>query len=230
MGGTLPSPVISSWANQWHGIDALFNPWNWVLGIAVTLLARLLGALYLINNVADTTLRRRLRRVVRNESVGFLIAFVGFLVYLLTKDGFAVADDRTIVLEPYKYLHNLLEIRSVPFLFVFGVGYVLHGIIRTLADEKFTRGIWSTGFGTVFTVLGLLCLAGYNHTAYYPSTADLQSSLTLSNSCSSEFTLTAMSIVSFLIPLVLAYIFYAWHAIDRKSLTREELNEEKHKY
>lgn len=230
MGGTLPSPVISSWANQWHGIDALFNPWNWVLGIAVTLLARLLGALYLINNVADTTLRRRLRRVVRNESAGFLIAFVGFLVYLLTKDGFAVADDRTIVLEPYKYLHNLLEIRSVPFLFVFGVGYVLHGIIRTLADEKFTRGIWSTGFGTVFTVLGLLCLAGYNNTAYYPSTADLQSSLTLSNSCSSEFTLTAMSIVSFLIPLVLAYIFYAWHAIDRKSLTREELNEEKHKY
>lgn len=230
MGTAALTPVISSWANNWHGLDALFNPWNWVLGIAVTLLARVLGALYLINNVDDEVIRRRFRRNLLFDTIGFLVAFLGFVGYLLTTDGFAVAEDGTIFMEPYKYLNNFLDIPALLGLFLIGVVLVLYGIIRTLISKDFTRGIWTTGFGTVCTVLTLLLIAGLNNTSYYPSTADLQSSLTLANSCSSEFTLTAMSVVSFIIPFVIAYIVYAWHAIDKRSITREELKHEEHQY
>ena len=230
MGGASLSPVISSWANNWHGLDALFNPWNWVLGIAVTLLARVLGALYLINNVNDDVIRRRFRRNLLFDTIGFLVAFLGFVGYLLTTDGFAVAADGTIFMEPYKYLNNFLAIPVLLGLFLIGVVFVLFGIIRTLLSKDFTRGIWTTGFGTICTVLALLLVAGLNNTSYYPSTADLQSSLTLANSCSSEFTLTTMSVVSLIIPFVIAYIVYAWHAIDRRSITREELQNEEHLY
>ncbi|EJW95227.1 cytochrome D ubiquinol oxidase, subunit II [gut metagenome] len=224
------SPVISRWANGWHGLDALFNPWNWVLGIAVTLLARILGGLYLINNIKDEVLSKRFRGNMRYDTIGFLIAFLGFVGYLLTTDGFAVSSDQQIYLEPYKYGQNLLDMPIVLVLFLLGVVLVLHGILKTLFDARFYRGIWTAGFGTVFTVLALLLLAGFNQTAYYPSTADLQSSLTLANSCSSEFTLTAMSWVSLIIPFVLAYIAYAWHAIDKKSMTRADLKKEEHLY
>ena len=230
MGTAALTPVISSWANNWHGLDALFNPWNWVLGIAVTLLARVLGALYLINNVDDEVIRRRFRRNLLFDTIGFLVAFLGFVGYLLTTDGFAVAEDGTIFMEPYKYLNNFLDIPALLGLFLIGVVLVLYGIIRTWISKDFTRGIWTTGFGTVCTVLTLLLIAGLNNTSYYPSTADLQSSLTLANSCSSEFTLTAMSVVSFIIPFVIAYIVYAWHAIDKRSITREELKHEEHQY
>ena len=230
MGIASLSPIISSWANDWHGLDALFNPWNWVLGIAVTLLARVLGALYLINNVNDDIIRRRFRRNLLFDTIGFLVAFLGFVGYLLTADGFAVAADGTIFMEPFKYLNNFLAIPAILVLFLFGVVLVLYGIVRTLISQGFTRGIWTAGFGTVCTVLALLLIAGLNNTAYYPSTADLQSSLTLANSCSSEFTLTTMSVVSLIIPFVIAYIVYAWHAIDRRSITREELKHEEHQY
>ena len=230
MGATSLTPVISSWANEWHGLDALFNPWNWVLGIAVTLLARVLGALYLINNVDDEVIRRRFRRNLLFDTIGFLVAFLGFVGYLLTANGFAVAEDGTIFMEPYKYLNNFLDIPAILVVFLLGVILVLYGIIRTLVSKVFTRGIWTAGFGTVLTVLSLLLIAGLNNTSYYPSTANLQSSLTLANSCSSEFTLTVMSVVSFIIPFVIAYIVYAWHAIDKRSITREELKQEEHQY
>ena len=230
MGGNMLTPIISSWANNWHGLDALFNPWNWVLGIAVVLLSRILGALYLINNVNDEVLQRRFRRAMVYDVIGFLVAFLGFVGYLLFADGFAVNEEGGIFLEPYKYWHNFLDMPIVLGLFAVGVILVLFGILRTLFCAKFIRGIWTTGLGTIFTVLALLLIAGLNNTAYYPSTADLQSSLTLANSCSSEFTLYTMSVVSLLIPFVLAYIVYAWHAIDRRSLTREELQKEEHKY
>lgn len=230
MSGTMLTPIISSWANEWHGLDALFNPWNWVLGIAVTLLARVLGALYLINNIDDEVIDRRCRRNLIYDTIGFLIAFLGFLAHLLLTEGFAIAEDATIVTEPYKYFHNFLAMPAVSALFLVGVVLVLYGIIRTLFFKKFNRGIWTTGFGTVFTVLSLFLVAGYNNTPYYPSVADLQSSLTLANSCSSEFTLKAMTVVSFIIPFVLAYIIYAWHAIDKRSITREELKTEEHQY
>ena len=230
MGALGGSPVISQWANAWHGLDAVGNPWNLVLGFAVLFLARTLGSLYLHNNICDTLLQPRLRRQVLIDAVPFLISFVAFAVHLLLTDGYAVSESGEIYMAPYKYLDNLLALPGVLALLLVGVGLVLFGIFATLLKPNFRRGIWPAGIGTVCTVLALLLMVGYNHTAYYPSTADLQSSLTLSNSCSSHFTLTAMSWVSLIIPFVLAYIVYAWRAIDKKSLTRQEMAEEEHKY
>ena len=230
MGAFGANPVISQWANAWHGLDAVANPWNVILGIAILFLARVLGALYLLNNIEDAGLRPKLRRQVLIDTLPFLLCFVAFLVHLLIADGFAVSETGEIYVEPYKYLNNLLEMPVVLCLLLLGVVLVLCGILMTLCRANFHRGIWFSGLGTVLTVLALLLTVGYNHTAYYPSTADLQSSLTLANSCSSHFTLTAMSWVSLIIPFVLAYIIYAWRMIDKKSLTKQELSQEEHKY
>lgn len=225
------APVISRWANAWHGLDALGNPWNWLLGLAVVFLARTLGCLYLINNVDDAALAPRIRRQVLTDAVPFVVLFVAFVVYVLTKEGYAVDPvTQAVSLAPHKYWHNLVAMPAVAVVFVLGVVLVLYGVVRTLMSPRFVRGIWTAGAGTVLAVLALLLLAGYNDTAFYPSTADLQSSLTLRNSCSSEFTLRTMAWVSLLIPVVLAYIAYAWHAIDRRSLTRSELDKDEHRY
>lgn len=226
----VPMQAISSWDNAWHGLDALFNPWNIVLGLAVMFLARVLGALYLLNCLDDETLRPRLRRLTLTSSVAFLVTFLAFAAHLFTKAGFAVDAAGVVSLVPYKYLDNLLAMPVVAAVLVVGVVLVLAGIGATLLRPAFVRGIWPAGAGTVLTVLALFLLAGYNGTAYYPSVTSLQSSLTLANSCSSEFTLTAMAWVSLFIPFVLAYIVYAWRAIDRRSLTRRELQDEEHKY
>ena len=225
------APVISRWANAWHGLDALGNPWNWLLGLAVVFLARTLGSLYLINNVDDAALAPRIRRQVLTDAVPFVVLFGAFVVYVLTKEGYAVDPvTQAVSLAPHKYWHNLVAMPAVAVVFVLGVVLVLYGVVRTLMSPRFVRGIWTAGAGTVLAVLALLLLAGYNDTAFYPSTADLQSSLTLRNSCSSEFTLRTMAWVSLLIPVVLAYIAYAWHAIDRRSLTRSELEHDEHRY
>ena len=230
MGAFGANPVISQWANAWHGLDAVANPWNIILGIAILFLARVLGALYLLNNIDDAVLRPKLRRQLLIDTLPFLLCFVAFLVHLLIADGFAVSETGEIYVDPYKYLNNLLDMPVVLCLLLLGVALVLCGIVMTLCKANFHRGIWFSGLGTVLTVLALLLTVGYNHTAYYPSTADLQSSLTLANSCSSHFTLTAMSWVSLIIPFVLAYIIYAWRMIDKKSLTKQELSQEEHKY
>lgn len=225
------APVISRWANAWHGLDALGNPWNWLLGLAVVFLARTLGSLYLLNNVDDAALSPRIRRQVLTDAVPFVVLFVAFVVYVLTKEGYAVDPvTQAVSLAPCKYWHNLTAMPAVAVVFVLGVVLVLYGVVRTLVSPRFVRGIWTAGAGTVMAVLALLLLAGYNDTAFYPSTADLQSSLTLRNSCSSEFTLRTMAWVSLFIPVVLAYIAYAWHAIDRRSLTRSELEHDEHRY
>ena len=225
------APVISRWANAWHGLDALGNPWNWLLGLAVVFLARTLGSLYLINNVDDAALAPRIRRQVLTDAVPFVVLFVAFVVYVLTKEGYAVDPvTQAVSLAPHKYWHNLVAMPAVAVVFVLGVVLVFYGVVRTLMSPRFVRGIWTAGAGTVLAVLALLLLVGYNDTAFYPSTADLQSSLTLRNSCSSEFTLRTMAWVSLLIPVVLAYIAYAWHAIDRRSLTRSELEHDEHRY
>lgn len=223
-------PAISRWDNAWHGLDAVAQPWNLVLGIAVVFLARVLGSLYLLNNLSDEALRPRIRRQVLTDTVPFLVCFLAFTGYVLLKAGFAVDEAGTVSLMAGKYLTNLIEMPATLVIFLVGVVLVLFGIGRTLLRPDFVRGIWPAGIGTVLTVLALFLLAGYNGTAYYPSTADLQSSLTLRNSCSSEFTLTVMSWVSLLIPFVLAYIFYAWHAIDRHGLSGKELEKDDHKY
>lgn len=220
-------PVISSWANAGHGLDALLNPWNVVLGLAVFFLARILGSLYFINNISDADLVKRCRRVLWGNTGLFLIFFLSFVIRTLLADGYAVnPENGEIFMEPYKYLTNFIEMPVVLVVFLIGVLAVLWGIIRTLWKPAFDKGIWFAGAGTVLTVLALLLVAGYNNTAYYPSTADLQSSLTLANSCSSQFTLRVMAYVSILVPFVLAYIFYAWRSIDRKKIDAKEMQDE----
>ena len=224
-------PVISVWGNNWHGLDALANVWNIVLGLAVAFLSRVLGALYLINNILDEGINRKARRAVLFNTVPFLVLFLTFVIRLFLTEGFAVDPQSGVVfMEPFKYWHNLLALPAVAVLFLLGVAGVLGGIVGCVLMPDFRKGIWWTGTGTVLAVLALLLLAGYNHTAYYPSVTDLQSSLTLSNSCSSEFTLKTMSVVSLLIPFVLAYIFYAWRSIDRKKIDAQEMQEDEHTY
>jgi cytochrome d ubiquinol oxidase subunit II len=224
-------PVISVWGNNWHGLDALANGWNIVLGLAVVFLSRVLGALYLINNILDEGINRKARRTVLFNTVPFLVLFLTFVIRLFLTEGFAVDPQSGVVfMEPFKYWHNLLALPAVAVLFLLGVAGVLGGIVGCVLKPDFRKGIWWTGTGTVLAVLALLLLAGYNHTAYYPSVTDLQSSLTLSNSCSSEFTLKTMSVVSLLIPFVLAYIFYAWRSIDRKKIDAQEMQEDEHTY
>ena len=231
------TPVISSWANASHGLDALLHPWVLVFGFAVVFLARTLGILYVMNNIDDEGIRQRSRSRLIGAAVPFLILFVAYLVHLLLKDGFAYDPATGIVfMEPYKYLHNLLDMWYLLVLLLIGVVLVLLGIAVVVfgRSDKCSncqiQAIWPAGIGTVLTVLALLLCSAWNNTAYYPSTADLQSSLTMQNSCSSEFTLRTMFYVSLLVPFVLAYIAYCWHAMDRKKLTREELNESEHTY
>lgn len=221
--------IISRWATPWHGLEALLNLWNWVLGAAVLFLSRTLGILYIINNVEDEDLRAYAVVRLWREAVPFVLLFVAFVVHLLFADGWAVGEQGIIAIEEYKYLHNLLEMPLVAGGFLVGVVAVLSGIGASLW-AKSAKGIWSAGVGTILTVLCLLLLAGWNNTCYYPSLADMQSSLHLANSCSSEFTLKVMAYVSGLIPLVLAYIFWAWRSIDQKGLTRDELHHSEHKY
>lgn len=221
------TPIISRWANASHGLDALLNPWVLVLGLAVMFLARTLGILYVMNNVADEDIRSRGSVRIIGAAVPFLVLFVAYLVHVLLKDGYAV-DPATglIFMEPMKYLHNLLSMWYLLVVLLVGVVLVLFGIGKTVIDKNYVSGIWPAGIGTVLTVLALLLTCAWNNTAYYPSTADLQSSLTLANSCSSEFTLRTMFYVSFLVPFVLAYIVYCWHKMDAKKIDREEIRTE----
>lgn len=217
-------PVISHWANASNGLDALLDPWNLVFGLAVFFLARILGLLYIMNNVADSRMRSRGRvRLIRN-SVVFLVLFLTFFIRTLLKDGFAVDPaSGMIVMEPMKYLHNCLEMWYLSIVLLIGVVLLLYGIARTVFSNTYFKGIWPAGIGVILVVVVLFLLAGWNNTAYYPSNADLQSSLTIANSCSSEFTLKTMTVVSFFIPFVLAYIVYAWWSIDKKKIDKNEI-------
>ena len=217
------APVISRWVGEWGGLEAVLNPFNVCFGLMVTLLTVSLGALYLINNIDDKPLSAQLRKALVRSFVAFLVVLVAVLAQLLTMDGFGVNADGVVSMMPYKYLNNLLEMPVVLILFLVGAVLVVAGVALTVFKQGFCRGIWLSGPGTVFVVMAIFMIAGYNGTAYYPSTADLQSSLTLSNSCSSEFTLTAMSIVSLIIPFVVAYIAYFWRKMDARSITTQEL-------
>ena len=219
-------PIISSWANASHGLDALLNPWNIVLGLAVVFLARILGCLYIHKQVEDSQFddHNRILRPLWTSTILFLGFFLAFLGHILTCEGYAVEPSTGLVfMEPYKYLHNLLTMWPLLVVLLIGVVFVLFGILWSITHKEYKRGFWVVGFGTVVTVTVLLLLTAWNNTAYYPSTADLQSSLTMQNSSSSEFTLRTMFYVSLLIPFVLAYIIYAWHAIDKKELTLDEI-------
>lgn len=218
-------PVISHWANASGGLDAVADPWNVVLGLAVFFLSRVLGLLYTKNNINDEVLSLRISRRLIIEAACFLVFFLLFLVRTLFKDGFAYNPSTgDIFIEPQKYLNNLIDMWYVALTLVVGVLLVLYGIVRTIYNKVYIFGIWFAGIGVVMVVLSLLLCAGWNYTAYYPSIANLQSSLTIANSCSSEFTLHTMAVVSLLIPFVLAYIVYAWRCIDKKKLDHDEIS------
>jgi len=224
-------PIISGWANNWHGIDALFNPWNVVLGLAVLFLSRVLGSLYLINNINNDKLELACRKQIKKDAVAFLIFFLAFIAKIFLASGFAVNPySGEIYMEPYKYIQNMIDMPLLFLIFVVGVLAVLYGIFRGAFVKSAKEGIWFSGIGTVLTVLALLVSVGFNNTSYYPSSIDIQSSLTLANSCSSEFTLRTMFYVSLFIPVVLIYIFFAWRAMDRKQISSKELDEEEHTY
>ncbi len=220
--------VISQWTSPWHGLEAVANWRNVLLGLSVTLLALTLACQYLMNDIADETLRQRAARRMRQVSVAFVILFVVWLVALLLADGATADASGVIALEPYKYLHNLLELPYVAVVLIIGVAAVLWSI--RLGWNGSRRAIWFGGAGSILAVLSLLLLAGWNQTAYYPSLSDLQSSLTIANSSSSLFTLRVMAWVSLFIPVVVAYIWYVWRALNRRPLTREELHEGGHQY
>lgn len=222
--GNIASPVISRWANGWHGLEAVAEPFNVGFGVMVMCLAISLGALYMINNIDNNKLAAQLRKSLLVSFGLFLVALLFVLIKLLTMEGFAVAADGVVVMEKGKYLHNFLQMPAVLALFLVGAVLLVSGVVMTLCKKEFKRGIWLSGPGTVFAVMALFMIAGYNNTAYYPSSLDLQDSLTLANSCSSEFTLKTMAVVSLIIPFVVAYIAYFWRKMDKKSLTTEELN------
>ena len=230
-------PVISSWANASHGLDALLNPWVLVFGFAVVFLARTLGILYIMNNVDDEEIQGRCYGRLLGAAVPFITLFVAYLLHLLLKDGYAYNAEGLIFMEPMKYLHNFLSMWYLLLILLIGVALVLYAIGRELLSTPFQRSIpaskvrrspsiWPAGIGTVLVVLALLLCAGWGNTAYYPSTYHLQSSLTIENSSSSEFTLRTMFYVSFLVPVVLAYIAYCWRAIDSKRLSKSDLQDD----
>lgn len=225
------TPVISHWANASHGLDALLDIWNVIFGLAVFFLARILGGMYIINNVEDETMRSRASVQMIGNTVCFLAFFLSFVIYVLTKDGYAWNPATgEIFMEPNKYLHNLLDMWYLTVVLLTGVILLLYAIVKTVVSKTYYKGIWPAAIGVVLVVLVLLLCAGWNNTAYYPSNVDIQYSLTIANSCSSEFTLRTMAIVSLLVPFVLAYIFYAWRAIDSRKITKEEILNDDHAY
>ena len=223
--GDIASPVISRWGNAWHGLEAVANPFNVEFGLMVMFLAISLGALYLINNVDHAKLAVQLRRSLGVSFGLFLLFFLVICYHLITMEGFAVDASGTVTLEEGKYFTNLMEMPAVLALLLVGAVLLVAGVAMTLLGKEFKRGIWLAGPGTTLAVMALFMVVGYNHTAYYPSTADLASSLTLANSSSSDFTLRTMAVVSLIIPFVVAYIAYFWRQMDKRSLTTEELNQ-----
>ncbi|WP_085536995.1 cytochrome d ubiquinol oxidase subunit II [Massilibacteroides vaginae] len=220
-------PVISSWDNPWHGLEAVLVIWNVCLGLAVFFLARIQALLYFINNINDEEVDKRSRKQLIPETALFLVFFLAFLIHTLVQDGFAVnPETKEVFMQPYKYFMNLIEMPAVLVVLLVGVVSVLFGIIKTILPGNWKKGIWFSGVGTVLTVLALFLCVGWNNTAYYPSVTNLQSSLTIENSCSSLFTLKTMSYVSILVPFVLWYIYHAWKALDIRKIDKKEMEEE----
>ena len=223
------APVISTWGSGWHGLEALGQFHAVLLGLTLVFLTIILGALYVIHNVDDHSVRKKMRLTIKLAVIPFLLLFVTWFVILMLRDGFAVNAEGVVSLEEYKYLQNFLHHKEVVVMFGLGVLLVLAGIAIGIFT-KHRRGFWYAAPGTVLVVMAVFFLAGFYDTAYYPSLTDLQSSLTIRNSSSSYFTLKVMFWVSLLIPFVVAYIAYAWRAMDHRKITREEIEKTKSKY
>lgn len=225
------APVISQWGSEWHGLEALLNIRNWLLGLAVLFLSRTNASLFFVNRISDAELEKKARKAVLFNALPFLVFFLSFVIWTMLAEGFAVnPDTNEVFMEQYKYFMNLIEMPTVLILFLAGVIAVLWGIGATVFNPNFKKGIWFTGAGTIITVCSLLLLAGYNNTAYYPATPNIQSSLTIFNSSSSEFTLNAMAVASLLIPIVATYIFFAWRSLEKKRTDIDDINNDSHAY
>ena len=223
------SPVISVWGSNWHGLEALAQPHAVLLGLSLVGLTSLLGALYVLQNVENGGVRKRMHEFIIRFSIPFVILFVAWLAMLVLRNGYAVEADGTVTVQQYKYLDNLLQMPGVLAMLAVGVVLIIWGLVQGAQIESH-RGFWPAAGGTVLVVMAVFFLAGFNNTAYYPSNTDLQSSLTIRNSSSSYFTLTVMSWVSLLIPFVVAYIASAWHAMDRTKITLDEIEGPGNKY
>ncbi|HHT22541.1 MAG TPA: cytochrome d ubiquinol oxidase subunit II [Bacteroidales bacterium] len=229
--GNVVAPVISQWQSPFMGLEVLLEPRVWFLGLAVFFLARTQAVLYFKNRVSNAPIEARLDRALLVNALPFLVFFLAFLIWTLVAEGFAVNPDTgEVYMEKFKYLHNLIQVPALLIMLLLGVVAVLYGIIFSVVKKTWRHGIWFVGTGVVVTVTTILLMAGYNNTAYYPSVADLQSSLTIANSSSSYFTLKVMSVVSLLIPIVLVYIFFAWRALEKKRTTVDEINKDTHAY
>jgi len=216
---------VSKWEHPAKGLEALLNIYNVSLGLAVLFLSRILGLLYIMNAIESESIVNQSRRQLIFNVVPFLVFFLIFVGRLILKDGYAYnPETMKVSIEPFKYLHNLLQMPFILLLFLFGVIGVLWGIFISWMKES-TKGIWVTGGGTILVVFSLFLIAGYNNTCYYPSNYDLQSSLNIQNSSSSKFTLATMSYVSLLVPFVLAYIWFAWNEINKKKITETEVTD-----
>lgn len=226
----IASPVISRWGSGWHGLEALLCPRNLFLGLAIFFLARTQATLFFINRLKHEVLENRSHKYLLYNAIPFVVFFLAFLISIFLSEGFAVQDNGAVYMEKYKYLHNLIEMPVVGILFLLGVLTVLYGIIASILKQSFKKGIWFSGVGTVVTVTMLLLIAGYNNTSFYPSSSDLQSSLTIFNASSSEFTLKAMSWASILVPIVAGYIFIAWRALEKKKTDMDDINSDSHAY
>ncbi|QPH92752.1 cytochrome d ubiquinol oxidase subunit II [Campylobacter concisus] len=217
------------WKTPFRGLEALSNPYLYLLGIAMFFLSRVGGCLYLINNIADGEFIQNARKQLIINTVLFLPFFLGFLAWILTKDGFAYDTNGVVSLVPYKYAINLIEMPIAGALLLVGVLLVLVGIFQG-AFTKSIRGIFAYGVGVTLAVTALFLITGLNGTAFYPSFSDLSSSLTIKNASSSHYTLGVMAYVSLLVPVVLAYIFIVWRAIDSKKITQDEIKNDHHAY
>lgn len=228
------SPVISKWAPT-HGFEAIFNWQNLILGIAVLFLARMQASLYMMNNITDDP---DFFNILKNKALVnggiFVVFFLWFLAMVCTTTGYTAVSNPDYTIDitetPYKYFHNFIHMWWALASLLIGVALVLFGLLKSCFSKHWTKGVWFTGTGTFLAVISLFWVAGYNDTAFYPSLIDPASSLTIRNASSSEFTLTAMSYVSLVIPMVLAYIWYVWYSMDKKKLTEKELETSSHKY
>ncbi|WP_144624688.1 cytochrome d ubiquinol oxidase subunit II [Campylobacter coli] len=217
-----------SWQNSLRGLELLFNPFNYLLGIALVFLSRILGAAYFMNNIKDENIKAKAVRKLSINSILFLPFFLGFLAWIFIKEGFGVDEKGIVSMTENVYLYNFLDNILFAILFIVGVVFVLLGMVQ--GSKGCSKTIFTLGFGSVLTVFALFLSIGLGSSAFYPSLSDLQSSLTIRNASSSYYTLSVMAYVSLLVPFVLAYIIYVWNAMDRVKITREEMKDSEHLY
>ena len=219
-----------NWQNPLRGLEALLNPYNYLLGFALVYLAKIGGALYYINNIDYEKIKDKAIQSIKINMILFLIPFLGFMTWILIKDGYAVDKNGFVSIERFKYLQNFIDMPIVSAMFLIGVAMVIIAVFVTITFKK-TCCIKTGGVGIVLTVMAVLLNVGLNNTSYYPSTIDLQSSLTIMNSSGSHYTLMTMSYVSLMVPFVLAYIVFAWYSMDKVKITKEEMeSKDSHHY